>query len=254
VTKLKLFTLKKTYYSTLLILLISISIISCKKENRTKTTDVEIVVKNSYTSAFMPEIYVEVIQVGDNEAKTVFSEWTNSKEKITLSLETVKHKSYTYKVEIDGNNKQSTGQYSFSLYNYIDISGDENSYEYGFNRSIEKGVQNSFLFDLLEKNITYVEIYNENCMPDDEIKVEYKNLLWADRFGNQFHDLFENLNPGLYPELKGCVDTDLGKLIKMKSGTNIIKKTITQNGSTTVIMDTIVIANTQEQDSLIIVY
>ena len=112
---------------------------------------------------------------------------------------------------------------------------------------------NDLTFKLVKRVNPFVRIFNENCQSSDVLKLESVNLHLGRRFGTEYNDFFSE--PVEFKNMEGCIDEEYDYLPFSYAGTNLIRKTITENGTTTVSVDTVYLGFTDaEVDSIQIVY
>jgi hypothetical protein len=164
---------------------------------------------------------------------------------INVNIDAVKHKTYRYKLILISFDKDIQ-----SLAYDVSDFGDEDLI---FEKRIVKGELNDFTFKIVKKVNAVVTIFNENCQSSDVLKLESVNLDLLYWTGSAFHSFF--YNPEKFRNMQGCINDEYDYLQYTYAGTNLIRKTVTENGVTTVSVDTVYLGYTNaEVDSINIVY
>ncbi|MFT7344568.1 MAG: hypothetical protein ACI9XP_001153 [Lentimonas sp.] len=197
---------------------------------------------NAVQNTPMADVEFE-IRLGDKEV--IFSGKSTIDGIINVNIDAVKHKTYRYKLVLISFNKdiQSSAR---------DVSdfGDEDS---SFEKRIVKGELNDFTFKIVKRVNAFITIFNENCQSSDVLKLESVNLDLLYGTEPSFHDFF--YFPEKFRNMQGCINDDYDYLDLTYAGTNLIRKTVTENGTTTVSVDTVYLGYTNaEVDSINIVY
>ncbi|MFT7344567.1 MAG: hypothetical protein ACI9XP_001152 [Lentimonas sp.] len=165
---------------------------------------------------------------------------------INVNIDAVKHKTYRYKLILISFDKDIQ-----SLAYDVSDFGDEDS---SFEKRIVKGELNDFTFKIVKRVNAFITILNENCQSSDVLKLESVNLNLGKAFGTAYHDFFFDSE---FTNMQGCVDEEIKPVNSnyTYAGTNLIRKTVTENGTTTVSVDTVYLGYTNaEVDSINIVY
>ncbi|MFT7345543.1 MAG: 5-hydroxyisourate hydrolase-like protein (transthyretin family) [Lentimonas sp.] len=230
----------KILHYSLLILALSTLIFGCRKENRTKDTQINVTITNAATGKPVANTEFELIQFEKSEdSKIIKSVLTDANGKISIEFDAVKHKTFYYHLDYLGPNPDNA-------YNnlYINIFTSEDNVYNQRSFTINKGEVNDLNLEILIAQYPYMNIYNENCNSEDQIEIEVKNLIRQETFHPLIYD---------DPEIIGCVNL-YPNLYYLFGGKNVLKKTITQNSVTTVVMDTVELGVSGMADSIVIIY
>jgi hypothetical protein len=203
---------------------------------------------NAVQNAPMADVEFEIVRYAEDKTpEVVITGQSSDLGIINVNIEAVKHKTYSYKLILLGFNVDSETM-------ALDISKSGTSQVQTFDREIEKGELNDFTFELVNGVNAAISIYNENCQSSDVLKLESVNLNLGKAFGTAFHDFFFDSE---FTNMQGCVDKEIKPVNSnyTYAGTNLIRKTVTENGTTTVSVDTVYLGYTNaEVDSINIVY